>query len=116
VNKLNRLTTQDKSCKRIVAGPWSNAARLFFALWYLLGSLSHVWFVGAKSFTGSPHDGHTLAEQLKQNKLPQAPRSFLAHSSVPRHERMERVARHARPGSSQYSIPSCLRITLFRID
>ncbi len=24
------------------------------------------WFVGAKSFTGNPYDGHTLAEQLKQ--------------------------------------------------
>jgi len=24
------------------------------------------WFVGAKSFTGNPYDGHTLAEQMKQ--------------------------------------------------
>ena len=24
------------------------------------------WFVGAKSFTGNPYDGHTLAEKLKQ--------------------------------------------------
>jgi IS5 family transposase len=24
------------------------------------------WFVGAKSFTGNPYDGHTLAGQLKQ--------------------------------------------------
>ena len=24
------------------------------------------WFVGAKSFTGNPYDGHTLAEQIKQ--------------------------------------------------
>jgi IS5 family transposase len=24
------------------------------------------WFVGAKSFTGNPYDGHTLAAQLKQ--------------------------------------------------
>jgi len=24
------------------------------------------WFAGAKSFTGNPYDGHTLAEQLKQ--------------------------------------------------
>jgi IS5 family transposase len=24
------------------------------------------WFVGTKSFTGNPYDGHTLAEQLKQ--------------------------------------------------
>ena len=30
--------------KLIVAGFWSNAARLFFALWYLCGSLSHVWY------------------------------------------------------------------------
>ena len=26
------------------------------------------WFVGAKSFTGNPYDGHTLAEQIKQVK------------------------------------------------
>jgi transposase, IS5 family len=26
------------------------------------------WFVGAKSFTGSPYDGHTLAAQMKQVK------------------------------------------------
>ena len=26
------------------------------------------WFVGAKSFTGNPYDGHTLAEQMKQVK------------------------------------------------
>ena len=26
------------------------------------------WFVGAKSFTGSPYDGHTLNEQMKQVK------------------------------------------------
>jgi hypothetical protein len=30
--------------KRITAGNWTNAARLFFALWYLLGSLSHVFY------------------------------------------------------------------------
>ncbi len=24
------------------------------------------WFVGAKSFTGNPYDGHTLAAQMKQ--------------------------------------------------
>lgn len=30
--------------KQRIAGAWSNAARLFFALWYLLGSLSHVWY------------------------------------------------------------------------
>jgi IS5 family transposase len=24
------------------------------------------WFVGSKSFTGNPYDGHTLAEQMKQ--------------------------------------------------
>jgi IS5 family transposase len=23
------------------------------------------WFVGARSFTGSPYDGHTLAAQIK---------------------------------------------------
>lgn len=28
--------------RRIAAGAWSNAARLFFALWYLLGSLLHI--------------------------------------------------------------------------
>src|ERR1700756_4227613 len=27
-----------------IAGVWSNAARLFFALWYLLGSLIHIWY------------------------------------------------------------------------
>jgi IS5 family transposase len=26
------------------------------------------WLVGAKSFTGNPYDGHTLAEQMKQVK------------------------------------------------
>jgi IS5 family transposase len=26
------------------------------------------WFVGARSFTGNPYDGHTLAEQMKQVK------------------------------------------------
>ena len=26
------------------------------------------WFVGAKSFTGNPYDGHTLAEQMEQVK------------------------------------------------
>ena len=30
--------------RRITAGVWPNAARLFFALWYLFGSLSHVWY------------------------------------------------------------------------
>ena len=24
------------------------------------------WFVGTKSFTGNPYDGHTLAAQIKQ--------------------------------------------------
>jgi IS5 family transposase len=24
------------------------------------------WFVGSKSFTGNPYDGHTLSEQMKQ--------------------------------------------------
>jgi transposase, IS5 family len=24
------------------------------------------WFVGTKSFTGNPYDGHTLASQMKQ--------------------------------------------------
>jgi len=24
------------------------------------------WFVGVKSFTGNPYDGHTLAAQMKQ--------------------------------------------------
>lgn len=39
------VTRQDKPRSlRIAAGKWSNAARLFFALWYLLGSLSHVWY------------------------------------------------------------------------
>jgi hypothetical protein len=52
-----------------------------------------------------------VAEQLKQNELPQAPRSFLAHLSVLRHEPMERVARLARAESPQYSTPRCLRIT-----
>jgi len=26
------------------------------------------WFVGAKSYTGNPYDGHTLDEQMKQVK------------------------------------------------
>jgi hypothetical protein len=30
--------------KHVEAGVWSNVARLFFALWYLLGSLLHVWY------------------------------------------------------------------------
>jgi|SRR5579863_8306653 len=30
--------------KQITAGNWTNAARLFFTLWYLLGSLSHVFY------------------------------------------------------------------------
>ena len=30
--------------KQITAGNWTNAARLFFALWYLLGSPSHVFY------------------------------------------------------------------------
>lgn len=29
---------------RIAAGAYTNATRLFFALWYLFGSLSHVWY------------------------------------------------------------------------
>lgn len=29
--------------RQVEAGIWSNAARVFFALWYLLGSLLHVW-------------------------------------------------------------------------
>jgi len=37
-------SSQTQTCrqKQIAAGVWSNAARLFFALWYLLGSLVHV--------------------------------------------------------------------------
>ena len=43
MNDRSGLTAQRKSPqKRIVGGMWTNAARLFFALWYLLGSLSHV--------------------------------------------------------------------------
>jgi hypothetical protein len=39
------LTKLDKPHSiRIAAGKWSNAARLFFALWYLLGSFRHVWY------------------------------------------------------------------------
>lgn len=34
----------ERHTRQIQAGIWSNAARLFFALWYLLGSLSHVWY------------------------------------------------------------------------
>lgn len=30
--------------RQVEAGIWSNAARVFFALWYLLGSLLHVWY------------------------------------------------------------------------
>jgi hypothetical protein len=30
--------------RQVEAGIWSNAARAFFALWYLLGSLIHVWY------------------------------------------------------------------------
>ncbi len=42
---VNELTEQPGArTKRIAAGSWTNAARLFFALWYLLGSLSHVWY------------------------------------------------------------------------
>ena len=45
MKEFGGLTTQLSSRhKRIVGGTWSNAARLFFALWYLLGSLSHVWY------------------------------------------------------------------------
>jgi hypothetical protein len=45
VKDISGLTTQHRSGhKRIVGGVWANAARLFFALWYLLGSLSHVYF------------------------------------------------------------------------
>jgi len=39
------LTKQDKPRGlQTVAGTWANAARLFFAPWYLLGSLVHVWY------------------------------------------------------------------------
>ena len=45
VKEFGGLTTQHRPRhKLIVGGFWSNAARLLFALWYLLGSLSHVWF------------------------------------------------------------------------
>jgi hypothetical protein len=45
VKEFGGLTTQHRSRRKlIVGGVWSNAARLFFALWYLLGSLSHVWY------------------------------------------------------------------------
>ena len=35
---------QNNPHQKRIAGIWPNAARLFFALWYLLGSLSHVWY------------------------------------------------------------------------
>ena len=35
---------QNNPHQKRIAGVWSNAARLFFALWYLLGSLSHIWY------------------------------------------------------------------------
>ena len=45
MKKFGGLTTQHISGHKLsVGGFWSNTARLFFALWYLLGSLSHVWY------------------------------------------------------------------------
>jgi hypothetical protein len=43
--EIGRLTLLDSPRhKQITAGSWTNAARLFFALRYLLGSLSHVFY------------------------------------------------------------------------
>jgi hypothetical protein len=39
---FDALKNEKTRNRRITAGVWSNAARLFFALWYLLGSLLHV--------------------------------------------------------------------------
>jgi uncharacterized membrane protein YphA (DoxX/SURF4 family) len=45
MNNFSALTIQrSPRHKRIVGGIWTNTARLFFALWYLLGSLSHVFY------------------------------------------------------------------------
>jgi hypothetical protein len=37
-----KLRSTNSRSKRIAGGVWGNVARVFFALWYLLGSLIHV--------------------------------------------------------------------------
>ena len=45
MKEFGGLTTQHRPRHKLIVGGFlSNAARLFFALWYLLGSLSHVWY------------------------------------------------------------------------
>jgi hypothetical protein len=39
---FDALKNEKTRNRRLTAGVWSNAVRLFFALWYLLGSLLHV--------------------------------------------------------------------------
>ena len=43
-SKQSGAKIKDSRLQRITAGIWSNVARAFFALWYLLGSLVHVKF------------------------------------------------------------------------
>src|ERR1035438_7628709 len=47
----------------------------------------------------------------RRDELPQAPRGFLAHFSVPPAGHLERTAHPAASASPQYSTSICLRIT-----